>query len=320
MFDMHFDLLTLAYMAKKQGREEELKEILRSYNSKQVSGVCANLYFMSRKEMTDELKYPEKINVLQMFKEAKDFLAQYKTNTNARMLYSIEGCDYILGHDTLDALYEEGLDAIIPVWNNENRYGSGNRNPERGLTREGRLFIEHAIDLGLGIDLSHANEPTFEGIIEEIAKATFEGKKPVCYASHSNIRALQDHPRNLNDKQLAMLKAVGGKLGLVAYPPFLTDEREEEKVKQSYMEHIIYAVNKMGIDSVMVSSDNMDWIKNFDSTNESAKALYSYDQMSGEIIEELTNIFGESGACQIAGGNAKKIYSKLKSQRFCKKY
>ena len=47
-------------------------------------------------------------------------------------------------------------------------------------------------------------------------------KKPVC-ATHSNLRALCDHPRNLTDAQAREIFRRGGIVGLNLYPPFLGD-------------------------------------------------------------------------------------------------
>ena len=48
MFDTHYDLLTLAYMAKKENIN--IDNLLKPLNQNNVLGVIANLYFMSKKE------------------------------------------------------------------------------------------------------------------------------------------------------------------------------------------------------------------------------------------------------------------------------
>ena len=67
MIDIHYDLLSIAYIAY-------LEEIAKYFNDKNVIGVIANLYFMSPEEMSDELHpnyYRESVSVLEMFKIAK---------------------------------------------------------------------------------------------------------------------------------------------------------------------------------------------------------------------------------------------------------
>jgi len=172
MFDTHYDLLTLVYMAKQDNKD--IIPLLKTLNPTNVVGVFANLYFMSKEEMQEELIYPNQIDVLEMFIEAKKVLETYKLNCD--ILYSIEGCDYIKDAKELEELSKAGLNSILLVWNNPNKYGSGNLT-HKGLTKQGKEFIQKAIDLGLGIDLSHANEATFNGIIGEIKEKQKQGKK-----------------------------------------------------------------------------------------------------------------------------------------------
>ncbi len=312
MFDMHLDLLTLAYMAKRQNKYPELQKMLDNITWGKVFGIGANLYFMSPDEMGHKLKYPSNINVLLMFKEAVHTLESFNFKIN--LLYSIEGCDYIQDERELEALYQAGLDAIILTWNTPNKYGSGNRSTQ-GLTALGRTFIQKAIDLGLAIDLSHANEATFKGIIDEIAKAQRQHKDVICYASHSNIRSLYDHPRNLNDEQLKLLKSVGGYLGLVAYPPFLTNQTSVNSLKKAYIDHIIYAANLFGVDHIFLASDNMEWLKSFDETDTSASPLFSYNVQVDEINKLLSFHFKPEDIQKIMHGNANKIYAHVKSKK-----
>lgn len=306
MFDTHYDLLTLAYMAKKENIN--IDSLLEPLNADNVLGVIGNLYFMTQEEMQEELKYPTEINVLEMFKQAKESLESY--NLNCKFLYSIEGCDYITDIQELEELSKAGLNSILLVWNNPNKYGSGNRT-NNGLTEQGREFIRKAIDLGLGIDLSHANEQTFYDIIEEIKLKQKEGKQVICYASHSNIQTLQNHPRNLNDNQLEKLKEVGGLLGLVAYRDFLINSTDLDELKKAYAEHIKYAVDMLGIDSVMLASDNMYFINKFD-TYEEREPVYHYDKMKEEMQEILNLYFSETEVDKIMYKNAEKLYQKLR--------
>lgn len=306
MFDMHYDLLTLTFMAKKTGKD--ISHFLIPLNIENVKGVAANLYFMSEEEMKNQLKYPRRINVLKMFKAAKKALEEYKLD--CEFIYSIEGCDYIKGPKELQQLSKAGLDAILLTWNNPNKYGSGNLS-HKGLSHQGIEFINTAIELELGIDLSHANLKTYYDIIEIIKKS----QKPVtCYASHSNLRVLRHHPRNLSEEQLTTLKQVGGKLGIVAYPRFLTLEKDTKLLREAYVKHIICAVNVLGQDNVMLSSDNMDFTKTFTTEDDSDPAFYPYEQMNELIRQDLSAQFNEDTIEKIMYGNAYQLYKKLKKK------
>ena len=76
MFDTHYDLLTIAYMAYTTGNYSYLEQISKYFHDNNVTGVIANLYFMSLEEMKEELGekyYQEDVSVLEMFKIAKKY-------------------------------------------------------------------------------------------------------------------------------------------------------------------------------------------------------------------------------------------------------
>ncbi len=307
MFDMHYDLLTLILMANRT--KKDISHFLTPLNKENVKGVAANLYFMSRDEMKRELEYPSRINVLKMFKTAKKVLEGYQLD--CEFIYSIEGCDYIRDTKELERLSQAGLDSILLTWNNPNKYGSGNIT-NQGLTYEGRHFIHRAMELGLGIDLSHANLQTYNDIINMIRHS----QKPVtCYASHSNLRLLRHHPRNLDDTQIKELINVGGKLGLVAYPRFLTLEKDITLLRKAYAKHIVCAVNMFGQDNIMISSDNMDFTKIFTSEDDSDPAFYPYETMNELIRQDISSYLSEDAIEQIMYGNAHQIYKQLKKKK-----
>jgi membrane dipeptidase len=66
------------------------------------------------------------------------------------------------------------------------------------------------------IDISHASEKSFFDIIETT-------KAPII-ASHSSVRTLCDHPRNLNDKQLKALAKNGGVIQICFVSSFIKEQ------------------------------------------------------------------------------------------------
>ena len=240
MADTHYDLLTVAYVCYLKNDYRKLEKISRKIRTSGVSHIFANLYFMSKEEMINELHqnyYNANVSILEMFKISKAILENYLPDIN--LIYSIEGCDYLEIED-LEPLYNNGLRAIILVWNEKNRYGSGNRTID-GLTKEGVEFLNKAISLGMGIDLSHANDKTFNDMIEIIKENQNRGQKVICYASHSNSRKLCDRLRNLTDNQILALKEVGGLIGVFSNKNFVTNK--SENLKDKYLEHIIHISN-----------------------------------------------------------------------------
>jgi membrane dipeptidase len=64
------------------------------------------------------------------------------------------------------------------------------------------------------LDVSHLNDPGFWDVVK-VSRA------PVI-ASHSNCRALADHPRNLTDEQIRAVADTGGVIGINSINRFVT--------------------------------------------------------------------------------------------------
>lgn len=304
MYDAHFDLLTILYVLNNN--KKYIEKLKKNLNDNLI-GLNANLYFMSRKEMMEELNLNENIDVVKMFEKSVKLIESL--NLKSKVIYSIEGCDYIKSVEELEYLNTLGLKAILLVWNNENKYGSGIRS-DKGLTEKGKLFIQKAIDLDIAIDLSHANEKTFYGIVDVIKKSN---KKVICYASHSNIYEIQNNPRNLKIKQLKALKEIGGYLGLVMHPPFITDSKDDNVIKKDFLKHIKIASQIMGVDRIMLASDNLEF---YDELNvESPDSPFKQSSIKESLKQLLKEYFTEEEIDKIMYKNALKIYEKINSER-----
>ncbi|MBQ8131905.1 MAG: membrane dipeptidase, partial [Bacilli bacterium] len=301
MFDTHYDLLTIAYKAYLTNDYSYLEKISHYFHENNVKGVFANLYFMSKEEMEKEVcpgYYKDDVSVLEMFQKSKEVLDAYLPDTE--IIYSIEGADYIQDTDELEALREAGLDAVILCWNTENKYGSGNRS-EKGLTNAGYGFVSKMIELGMGIDLSHANEKTFYDLCNLIEEKQLQGYDVCCYASHSNVRSLCDRNRNLSDEQLERIHEINGLVGVFAHRNFIVDKSlgyENTNSREMYLEHINYVKDIVGFSNVMTSTDDMDFCGWYDSEYYET-SIYPYRTIGSELFSDLKKSFGVENASNI---------------------
>lgn len=306
MIDLHHDLLSIMYYSYLQDNYDYLVKWINNFNKDNVFGLLANLYFMNEEEMKQEIGDTE-INVVEMFKKSIEIFNKYLPNFKVK--FSIEGCDYIKDTNELEELYNLGLRNILLVWNNPNRYGSGNKS-DYGLTIKGKEFLIKAIDLGISIDLSHMNKKTFYDTIELIKEQKALGKEVKVLASHSNCYELCDHPRNLDDEQLKALKSVDGVLGLVAYSPFVSKKKYgKDYTRVLYLRQIKHAVEILGIDKICVSSDDMDFYEGL-LHDEPCDMVFDYTTIVKDLKELLLTEFEEKDVNKIMYENIDKLLFK----------
>lgn len=118
-----------------------------------------------------------------------------------------------------------------------------------GITDFGVKVIEECNSLGIVIDVSHLNEPGFWDAIEFT-------KYPLV-ASHSNCRALQDHPRCLTDDQIKAVMGNGGVIGMNSASIFVDDKNPDLEHLLNHLDHI---VELGGIEHVGLGFDFCDYV------------------------------------------------------------
>ena len=178
----------------------------------------ANTKFAAIHRMTDEL-YPERISLAYRADDVERIVGEGRLAA----AIGIEN-GYVLGTDLglLNGYYEQGARYVTLVHNGHNDLADSARPSEElgdtaaehaGVSELGALAIRRMNELGIMVDVSHASK---ESALEAIALS----QAPVI-ASHSSVRALADHARNLDDVTLQALAASGGVVQIVAYDGFV---------------------------------------------------------------------------------------------------
>jgi membrane dipeptidase len=166
-----------------------------------------------------------------------------------RLVLAMEGVEPLEGDpDAFEAWYALGVRSASLTWNHANEFAGGIETPGQGLTERGRALVRRFAELGVVLDLAHASERTWRGVLAEAVPFS---------VTHAGCRAVHDHPRNLADWQLEALAERGGVLGMMALP-FVVDP--EAPTLGRWLDHFDHAVAVMGTAHVGLGADFIDQV------------------------------------------------------------
>ncbi len=202
--------------------------------------------------------------------------------------------------------YDLGVRWMLPVYNARNQVGGGCHDAtDEGLTEFGRAFVRELDRVGMIKCCSHTGYRTAREILEMTELPTM--------FSHSNPRALVDHPRNIPDELMRACAATGGVVGINGIGIFLKDESASS---EAIVRHIDYAVQLLGPEHVAIALDSAFDLPDFSSKLAAAPEFWpatlgyhSGSRMAEpeqwpEIIERLLQLgYSDADVKAIAGEN-----------------
>jgi membrane dipeptidase len=123
--------------------------------------------------------------------------------------------------DTLHAFYHLGVRLMTLCHNASTDWCDSATDAPRhnGITDFGRQVIGEMNALGMLVDLAHTSDAAMHQVLDTT-------RAPVVF-SHSNARALCDHPRNVPDDVLARVPRNGGVVMATFVPQFISQESRD---------------------------------------------------------------------------------------------
>lgn len=179
-----------------------------------------------------------------------DELAAVTKSDRIAAVLGVEGGHALEGRlDRLERWWQYGVRLLTVTWCNSNELADGGwdeETPHGGLSALGREAVKTMNRLGMLVDVSHCSDKAFFQILDS-------SSVPVV-ASHSGVRALCNHPRNLTDEMLRRLAENRGVVGVVFLPAFLSGTEGVATVDH-VVNAIDHAVQLIGPDHVGLGSD-----------------------------------------------------------------
>lgn len=214
-------------------------------------------------------------------------------------IMAVEGGHAIQNNiDNLLNLYNAGMRYMTITWNNSTDWAvsaQDYRSETVGLSDFGKTVIKTLDSLGVIIDVSHTGIKTIKDILEIT-------KNPII-ASHSGVRALRNHYRNLYDDQIISIANTGGVIGVVFYPHFLAYSGTPVTIN-TVIAHIDYIVNLVGIDYVAIGSD-------FDGIEITPIGLEDTSKFPDLTLALLKHNYSRSDVEKILGGNFIRVFQEV---------
>jgi membrane dipeptidase len=187
-----------------------------------------------------------------IFATSADDVRAAKRSRKVAIFAAVEGGHAIENSlDKLTAFHQRGARYLTLTWNNGNAWAGSSNGVDGsrtgGLTAFGREVIRTMNRLGMMVDISHVSPETLADVLAV-------SDQPVI-ASHSSARALNDHPRNLDDDQLRAIAASGGIVNVNFFPKFI-DARFPDPVPMArVVDHIEHIARVAGVEHVGLGSD-----------------------------------------------------------------
>jgi membrane dipeptidase len=160
---------------------------------------------------------------------------------------AVEGCDGLSGDPAmLRILYRLGVRMVAFTWNRRNEFADGTQSAANpgGLTEAGKVALIEMYQYKVICDVSHLAEAGFWDVAR-LCPGPF-------VASHSNARAVRDHPRNLTDDQLRAIAESGGVVGLNFYGDFVD---AGHPTLDKLIDHLSHMADIIGIEHIGIGPD-----------------------------------------------------------------
>ena len=258
LFDLHCDTIE---------RMEELGENMLTDKTQlslkylpQMEKWCQTfaIFIPDSKRGVDAVSYYEQVlayfhkmlqkhaDIVEMANTADD-IRRITGSKKCAALLSVEGGAVLDGKlENIEKLKKDGVKMMTLTWNGANELASGSVNPEMGFTAFGREAVREMERQNIIVDVSHLND---KGMEELMGFAT----KPII-ATHSNLRSVCSHKRNVTEEMFKYIVEHKGLCGLNLLHGFVSDEPMKDS-KAELFRHVYRMLELGGEDVIACGSD-----------------------------------------------------------------
>ncbi len=216
-------------------------------------------------------------------------LERLQSSKKTGVIPGLQNSDHFRSIEDVALFHRLGQRVSQLTYNSQNFIGCGaTERKDCGVSDFGAAIIARMNEVGMLVDVSHCGERTTLDAFEL-------SKKPVAI-THSNCRALVDHPRLKTDEAIKKMAATGGVMGITGVRMFV--RAQEPTTLEHLVDHIQHVAKLVGVEHVGIGSD---------------ADLSGYDALPAEQSQKLRAAYKASYAFRdkidIEGFNhARKVY------------
>ncbi|MBR6657334.1 MAG: membrane dipeptidase [Oscillospiraceae bacterium] len=304
-FDLHCDTITTAmhqscgldcgYLDISFPKNEKIRrhaQCFAIFCPDVISGDDAFNYYTMAKHFfnAQHEKFP------QFFEQAKavEDIDRITGDGKTAAILTVEGGRVLGGKiERLQKLFDDGVRMMTLTWNGENEIGKGSTDQNFGLKPFGIDIIKEMESIGMVIDVSHLSDAGLDDVLKNV-------DCPVV-ASHSNLREVCSHRRNLTDEYFKEIVRRGGIVGINFYKAFLNNDEEKASLSD-ILKHIERMLLLGGENSVSMGSD-YDGCDVVDGIRKMNDIPNLYDLVKKDFGEELAEKIFWKNAYNFFAGN-----------------
>jgi len=188
-------------------------------------------------------RYPSRMMLIRNFGD----IAKAKQENKLGILANVQNSACIARDlKNLDLFYSLGLRQVQLTFNWRNWVGDGcTERTQAGLSYFGVDMVRRMNELGMIVDVGHTG---YQSTLDAVEVS----EKPIVY-SHTNCKALCDHPRNKTDDQIKALAHKGGVIGLSCFNWFVSDK--PRSTLNDLLDHFDHVASLVGTDHIGIGSD-----------------------------------------------------------------
>jgi membrane dipeptidase len=163
------------------------------------------------------------------------------------VIMGVQNAEHFRAPADVKRFYLLGQRCAQLTYNSQNLIGAGStERVDGGVTDFGAEIIKAMNEVGMLVDVSHCGDRT---TLDAIELST----QPVAI-THSNCRALNDHPRLKTDEAIRKAAAKGGVMGVTGVRMFVRNQ--EPTTVEHVVDHIDHVVKLAGVEHVGVGTDS----------------------------------------------------------------